>query len=336
MKLFKRSKFWSVQFKTRHGTKKICTWETDKAKAEEVVAKAGIMEIESSRHAAMLANVASMYAITGRRVSPLESYREWVAHLEAATGSPATVSIYKLRVFQFLTKLNWPALCEVSTADVDKFVNTTERELHAQTRNVIRCALSHFFRFAENEGWCRNPVANAKVKRHLLTHAQKESAHWRPFSDDEFQRIISAAGDDPFWAPALMIARYTGLRWGDVESLEWDSVHADHLVVWTDKRDKRCEIPLADELKPVFEQLSANRNGSPLVLPRIYPSEKRTAWDNLRIKAGLKESGLVLHSLRHSYAQGLFSAGIPLDEIRKRLGHFSQSTTLGYIASLHK
>jgi integrase len=338
MNFFKKSPggYWYVSFKTRTGTRNLSTHQKDREAAEEIAARAGLLEIELSRHINLLANAAAQLATIGRRVSALEAYRAWVVHLEAATGSPKTVERYKWEVFRFFTAMNWPLLCEVSTATVDQWVNRTDRPLHAQSRNVTRCALSHCFKFWEGENLCRNPVANCHVKRHLLDHAHKESKARRPFSDEEFNRLLSAAGNHPFWRPAILIARFTGLRWGDVESLEWDSILPDTIVVWTDKRDRRVEIPKDPILVPVFEQLAANRNGNQFVLPRLYPSEKRTGWENLKTKSGLRGTGLVLHCLRHAYAESLFTSGIPLDEVRARLGHFSESTTIRYIASLHK
>jgi integrase len=334
MNLFKKTPGgkWHVSFKTRTGVQRLSTGQTDREAAEAVVLRAGIMEIEASRHVRLLANAAAQLATIGRQVSALEAYRLWVVHLEAATGSPKTVERYKWEVFRFFTAMNWPPLCEVSTATVDRWVNRTDRPLHAQTRNVTCCALNHFFKYCDNEGWARNPVANCHVKRHLLDHAHKESKARRPFSDEEFERLLAAAGDHKFWRPAILIARYTGLRWGDVESLEWDSVNIQEgrLIVWTDKRDRRADLDMPVELVPVFSELAESRNGSPTVLPRMYPSETRTDWDKLKIAAKLPNE-LCRHCLRHTYANALLRSGIPVKEIARRLCHFSESTTQRYI-----
>ena len=110
--------------------------------------------------------------------------------------------------------------------------------------------------------------------------------------------------------------------------MEWASVAEDRLIVWTDKRDRRVELPMPPELVPVFAGLQ--RTG-PNVLPFVYESHRDVrAWYCLKKKADLPRE-LVRHCLRHTYATELLKSGLPVEQIQKRLGHFSVQMTQKYL-----
>ena len=51
------------------------------------------------------------------------------------------------------------------------------------------------------------------------------------------------------------------------------------------------------------------------------------AWDGLFVKSVWAVEFLTLHTLRHSHASQLLSAGVPLAAVSKRLGHSSVYVT---------
>lgn len=341
----KRSGVWFVQFLTRAGRKQMTTGETDLARAKLVAKGANIAAIEMARRINLMANAASMYALIGRAVSSEQALNEWFINLQAAR-SAGTCFRYEVIVRAFLKKCGWPSCVgAILPVHIDKWINSTS-DLHAITRNVHRCALISFFKFCENEGWCKNPVLNVPVKYNLLTHEQKEKKQRRPFTPEEFTKLIDVAKEEqmPYWYGALMIARYTGLRWRDVEELETASVHKDHIVVWTRKREKRVELPMPPELPPVFDLLAKHPHNQPSFAMRPgkifqrFPAETigRGASDDfhrLLNKAQLPDD-LTPHCLRHTYAVELSKSGIGLKEIARRMGHYGEDTTLHYLRSL--
>ena len=50
-----------------------------------------------------------------------------------------------------------------------------------------------------------------------------------------------------FWRAAVTIAWWMKIC-SDVVTLEWASVGADHLTVWTMKRSRRVSVPFSDPL----------------------------------------------------------------------------------------
>ncbi len=343
----KKTGVWSVRFQTKTGWKQLGTGQTDFEKAKLVAKEANIEGIELSRLINLVANAASMHALCGRIVKTKVAFKEWYENLKA-THPPNTTSRYHKIVQAFLRRLGWPGnLSAIRASDIDKWVNVDPETcpMHAQTRNVHRAALSSFFKFCANEGWCGNPVANVKLKRHLLTHAMNESKHRRPFTPGEFERLIEVAKAEPspYWYCGIMIARHTGLRWGDVQRMETACIQADRIVVWTDKRDRRVEIPMPEQLPPVFDMLAKHPLNQPIKssLPgRLFNQRPVEVWGGAwrDFKRLLEAAGLPLdlslHALRHTYAVELAKSNIPLQEIAKRMGHFGDATTLHYLRAL--
>jgi len=346
MKLWQRNGIWFVGFHTKFGYKTINTKQTDRALAEQVVKEARIEQIELSRTINLVANAASMHALCGRIVTSKEAFTEWLANLNASRKK-GTAFRYEKVVRFFLREIGWPkVLSEIRAPQIDGWINNTEEcDSKAETRKVHRAGLNNFFKYCENEGWCANPVANVRVKRHLLTHEQNESTPRRPFTPEEFERLIEVAKKEqmPFWYGALMVARYTGLRWGDVISMETACIHPDHIVVWTDKRDRRVSLPMPPELPPVFDLLAKHPFNQPMSSTppgRVFNQIPVEVWQTNKkefgrlLRAAKIEGHMTIHCIRHTYATELAKSGLPLKEIAKRMGHFGDGATLNYLRSL--
>jgi integrase len=329
MTLFKeKSGRWWVRFRSARGIIELSTRQTNRQSAEKVVEMAKIKEIELLAMANVLQMDAIMQVLHGHKLTSLDAVEKWLAHLRASKLSANTVSNYESDVRKFWGQRNWASLWSVDEIALDEFINPKPAILHASTLACRRAALGSFFTYCNAQGWCRNLVPLTEVKLENLSHEQKEPKERRPFTKEEWEKLITEVRFDRWWYPALMIARYTGLRWGDVCALEWASVKTDTLVVWTQKRNKRIEIPIAPELRPVFETADRNR---PTVLEPMYPSETgEDAWRRIRKRAQLPKD-LCLHCLRHTYAVSLLESGLPIEEIQKRMGHFSMGMTAKYL-----
>src|SRR6266496_1494738 len=323
---------WAVSFRSADGQMRVAyTTQSDKYRATKVIRLARIENMEFKEDSRKGKGQASSFS----------AYEQWLAWMNDIGTAPTTIERYEKVVQMFLVHLHWPLLPQITTQDVDQWINSTEVKLHVQTRNVNLAAIVHFLKYCANNGWCHNVAGNAVVKMHLLSHEQKESKVRRPFTQAEFEALIAVARKKPmpYWYGALMIARYTGLRWGDVANLEWASVLNDRIVVWTDKRDRRVELPMPAELAPVFAMLKVHPLNQP-ALPAdpaqpqmVFPKRRKDEeFTRLREAAGLPKC-LCLHSLRHTYATELARSGVSINEIALRMGHFSPSTTLRYLSS---
>ncbi|HXJ60731.1 MAG TPA: hypothetical protein VNU68_29150, partial [Verrucomicrobiae bacterium] len=137
MKLYlHQSGTWIVSFRTKHGCKRLNTKQTDRRLAELVVKEAKIEQIELARTINLVASAASMHALCGRVVTSRDAFKEWLDHLQASHPS-GTVIRYERVVKLFLNRMHWPKmLSEIRSVSIDSWINSTESEAHAQTRNV--------------------------------------------------------------------------------------------------------------------------------------------------------------------------------------------------------
>lgn len=150
-------------------------------------------------------------------------------------------------------------------------------------------------------------------------------------------------------ADALLLARATGVRIGELRDLELDCVHeidghGAWLKVPLGKLGTERMVPLDDETVTVIDRIAARRTpGRPLPHPRtgrpvaflLVHQGRRTSAQALRTElaracetAGLPKA--TPHALRHTFATGLVNAGVSLQALMQLLGHVSAAMSLRY------
>ncbi|GAC1374851.1 MAG: site-specific integrase [Acidimicrobiales bacterium] len=183
-------------------------------------------------------------------------------------------------------------------------------------------------------------------------------AHDRYLTDEEVARILAHLEGPVELAVHLLVG--TGLRFGEVAGLHWQSVDLDRATLdvvhsWDSvgheikapKTHQRRPVPLSADLvarlrgAPTTGRTSCGqrhlggsrcrsglvvpgRTGAPLQGQNILSRDWRTACD----LAGVR--GARLHDLRHTYASRLVRAGVPLLQVSRLLGHGSITTTERY------
>lgn len=212
---------------------------------------------------------------------------------------------------------------------------TVER-LHAQIKSCVKSALADGIITKDFTYGIKSSYNDS------LTH------HVEYLSIDELKRLTKVVSDDliPGNIPACMIliAIYTGARFGEIAGLTWDDIDFDAKTITINKtwdyhsyqgflptktpysvRTIRINSTLLNKLK----HFDSNRHG------RIFDIEMSTAFNqqvNRRLSAYLKTTGIDkpsfhFHSLRHTHVAYLLSQGVDLYAISKRLGHANMSIT---------
>jgi integrase len=252
----------------------------------------------------------------------------------------------------------------VTEEDLSAWVNKDDGT-KASTRGIRIAALRSFF------GWCANkdylspdPSRTIRIRMKNLTHEQKETRKQVPFTDAEVDKLsdylmseiclISTSRNKSkamlkrlpklkLWYSLVLIGRCTGLRLGDICSLEWkcfDKV-AMTMTVWTDKSDQRVVLPITEQLERALGTIP--QTTPPNSSSYCFPNQRKAvtnpamrhllAMDFSRILKGAGLVGHTFHELRHSKATELYLSGMSLDKIAKYLGHSKSSTevTQGYL-----
>jgi integrase/recombinase XerD len=125
----------------------------------------------------------------------------------------------------------------------------------------------------------------------------------------------------------------TGMRRGELASLQKQDIHGDFLIVRGGKGDKDRTIPLTEEIASELADFTKDMKPDQRVFglggPAIGMKVKQFSE-----KAGLKN--FHTHSLRHKYATDLLESGANIKVVQALLGHENLNTTQAYLAITEK
>jgi integrase len=162
-----------------------------------------------------------------------------------------------------------------------------------------------------------------------------------PKLDNQKLRVISAQ-EESLLLPALkekssnvhdlaVMSLYAGLRFSEIVSLRWQDIDFRNLKLSVaGKGGKRRTVPINSTVHALLENrrkneqsetdlIFADRKGE--IPPKISHSYFRVV-DELKLNEGREKAyQLDFHSLRHTYATRLATAGTPLNVLRDLLGH---------------
>lgn len=228
----------------------------------------------------------------------------------------------------------------------------TGQGLAASSVNSIITVIQSSLHIAYNLGYIDNRIGD-KIKRPKMAERQVEC-----FTKDEQKRIEQAVldGKKPYMI-GILISLYTGVRIGELLSLEWKDVDFENRLL---KIDKTCHygkdqsgafvritdtpktdssvriIPLPKQLIPIIKSckkqcmssLIISRNGKG-VSTRTYQRNFDTLLKSLQIP----HRGF--HALRHTFATRAIECGMDVKTLSEILGHKSSTITLNrYVHSL--
>jgi integrase len=199
-------------------------------------------------------------------------------------------------------------------------------------------------------------LAGVTLKR---TTAQLETAGEKPprflSRNDEYPRLVAAlnarqtrmrASGLPCMAgqytdhlmPLVLVALHTGLRAGDLFSLEWSHINLERgqvtKVINKTRRKtvKPMTLPLRNDAVAVLKDWRAQSSGGGLVFPSPVTGKKigsvKTAWRNLMTAADIQD--FRFHDLRHTFASWLVMQGESLFTVQKLMTHSTAEMTQVY------
>lgn len=157
-------------------------------------------------------------------------------------------------------------------------------------------------------------------------------------SKKQIKELLEKAEDvDKRLYNIIQIALLTGMRRGEVFSLEWPEVDFEHSIIRLSasktKSKKRRIIPITPALREILLSLLTNK--SEFVISNYTVNIFRKHWLNLLKITSLPElKKLHFHDLRHLFAQNLLNEGVSLEYIQALLGHQDFATTQKRYANL--
>ena len=158
-----------------------------------------------------------------------------------------------------------------------------------------------------------NPVVSVKKPK-------ENKARDRRLADGEYERLLKECGKrkNHWFKPLVVVALETGMRRGELLSLEWKHVHLDkswaHLPM-TKNGDGR-DVPLSRRALDELQKLPRDISG--VVFP-ISISALRGLWDRSLRQADIQD--LHFHDLRHEATSRFFELGLNVVEVAAITGH---------------
>lgn len=228
-----------------------------------------------------------------------------------------------------------PTLGSVALAAIDEThvarlsADLRQQELKGKSINLILSALHVAIELAHE--WKLRP-APPKFRWEKETDAEI-----RYFNSDEVSKLV-AVGD-----PMVTVAVKTGLRIGELISLQWRDVNLSKKEVtvskstWVHNKKKHEGSTKSGRVRVVplpasaLQALQAMKPKGVAVGAFVFEQDP---WLNvLRLRAACEAAGLPRcgwHRLRHSYITALVAANVPLPHVQKLAGHARVEQTIAY------
>lgn len=204
------------------------------------------------------------------------------------------------------------------------------------TVNRLLAAIKHMFTKACE--W--EMITEETLKRvHKVKFLHENNKRLRYLTKEECQSLINAC--DKHLKPIVIAALNTGMRRGEIFSLNWNNIDLKHgfILLEKTKNGDRREIPINDTLKRTLQGL-ARRLDIPSVFCDHSTGKRYTdikhSFNSACRRAGIHDSHF--HDLRRTFASHLIMAGVDITTVKELLGHKTLTMTLRYahLAPSHK
>jgi site-specific recombinase XerD len=232
-------------------------------------------------------------------------------------------------------------LANITPQSIKAYLDTRD-DLTKTTINRYRGTISMIFQEA-----IRNGKATANPARLVRLHREDNSrVRFVTFAEEAAIRAIIRERC-PIHEPELTLALETGMRRGELYSLEWDRVDVERrqLLLLKTKNGTARVVILTAAAVAALEELRERRSlSSPKVCLTRYgePMVSPRAWFELVMQEAIKNDPAVKdvtwHIFRHTYISRLVMAGVDLRTVQELAGHKDIKMTVRYahLAPAHK
>lgn len=243
----------------------------------------------------------------------------------------------QVRIARLLRTIRW-ANKEIDTVDrfdLQEWRDARLKEVSSSSVNRELNLISGIFTHAMREWGISlrvNPVHEIKRPPRGKPRVRRVQAHEEKTLNTKFnfdednppRRGYGAVRDSVMWV--FHIAQETGLRTGELLTLEWKNVHLDEhwIHVSASKNGDTRDVPLTERAEFLLRKLKPDPCAG-----RVFPINKgsfEVTWRTLRDEVGID---LHMHDTRHEAASTLAKILSPM-ELSKMLGHRDPRTTMIY------
>lgn len=256
----------------------------------------------------------------------IEKFKSWMT---GERKSKHTVKQYAFLVSKFLQFVNMDPK-NVKREDIEAYKKhlVTVKGYSRNSQYLCMKAVSLFFRYKGiNIPSNLNPPKRSMKLPNYLT-------------ESETSRLIKAAKEHGKIFPMLMVLSYTGIRVGELCSLNVNDVdlYENIIHVRGGKGDKDRIVIMSDDCSSALRAYMEERGRMNAATSALFVSSRGTRYDTSTVERAIRkisaEAGIpkkvTPHVLRHTFATTLLRNGGDIRFIQQILGHASISTTQIY------
>jgi site-specific recombinase XerD len=258
--------------------------------------------------------------------------------------SEATCQAGRWQVGRFLKHLEQQglALCDVESADVDRFFQHMAQQWSRASLRTSAKMLRSWFAYCEGRGWVRRGLAAAVLLPRIY---REEGLPLGPTWDEIACMLAMTAGDAPVQIRDHAILRLLsvyGLRSGEVRRLKLDDVdwRRERIQIVRSKTSRVQTLPLEPGVGNAIAHYLRHarpKSASRIVFLTVRAPHRPLSAGGLYdvVHRHLPESasprkGRGPHGLRHACARHLVESGRSFKEVGDHLGHRSPDATRIY------
>lgn len=298
-----------------------------------------------------------------RHIKFYKYYKEWVETYKVGQIADVTLDKYWLVAKQLKKYVPDLDLGDMTRFDVQHLINEYGKTHELPT---VRDFLHHIeapLRDAVYEGWIpKDPT----YKVNATSQVQHKSTRVKYLEPDQIRRLENVLkSKDDVTTIMFDFDLRTGLRFAELLGLTPKDVDLKKLTIYVNKSwnykekvghfaptknkysnrvlkidwqamtDLQKVLPGCPEDEPIFVKALSNEYAKLEDSPRRIPEKSKyyriyNSTLNLRLASLCKEAEvprITIHSLRHTHASMLISAGVSIQSVAKRLGHGNTQTT---------
>jgi len=162
-----------------------------------------------------------------------------------------------------------------------------------------------------------------------IKKSKENQGRIRWYTDEEQLRIMRMFNHMGFpeYGGIVRVLLDTGMRCGELFSLEWEDIQ-DNLIVLSDtKNSSPRSIPMTEEVSRIIN--SQEFDGGPFKWTNY--DRTRRLFDRVRNQLGWSDDPqATLHACRHTFISNLVQEGVPIAMVQRLAGHKTIQMTMRY------
>lgn len=253
-----------------------------------------------------------------------EQIQEFREHLIGEEKSAATINkyVHDITVFRL-----WLGEAELNKSTVLAYKARLADKYAPASVNSAIASINSFFTYNE---WYDLRVKSLKIQRRIFSSDEKE------LSKAEYERLLRTAKSKKNERLYLLMQTIcsTGIRVSELKFITVGAIHIGRAEIQC--KGKRRTVFLPDQLCRILKRYITEqkiKSGAVFVTRNGNPLDRSNIWSDMKKlcrEAGVSETKVFPHNLRHLFARTYYSLQKDIVRLADILGHSSVNTTRIY------